>query len=85
MLVGTGYLFSQRGSANRAGGRAAAPPGGVPVSVDVVRRGDIPGYISAIGTVTPVYTVTSRVAGELMNIYYKEGQIVEKGQFAGGD
>jgi membrane fusion protein, multidrug efflux system len=54
----------------------------VPVSVDVVRRGNIPVYLSAIGTVTPVYTVTvtSRVAGELMNIYYKEGQIVEKGQ-----
>ena len=82
MLVGTGYLFSQRGAANRAGGRGAAPPGGVPVSVDVVRRGNIPVYLSAIGTVTAEYTVTvtSRVAGELMNIYYKEGQIVEKGQ-----
>jgi multidrug efflux system membrane fusion protein len=42
----------------------------------------MPVYISAIGTVVPVYTVTvtSRVAGELMQIYYKEGQIVEKGR-----
>jgi membrane fusion protein, multidrug efflux system len=75
-------LFSQRGAATRAGGRSALPAGGVPVSVDVVRRGNMPVYISAIGTVTPVYTVTvtSRVAGELMEIHYKEGQIVEKGQ-----
>jgi hypothetical protein len=56
MLVGTGYLFSQRGSANRIGAGGASPPEGVPVSVAVVRRGDMPGYISAIGTVTPVCT-----------------------------
>jgi membrane fusion protein, multidrug efflux system len=82
MLAGTGYLFSQRGSGNRAGGRGATPPEGVPVSVDVVRRGDMPDFISAIGTVVPVYTVTvtSRVAGELIEIHYKEGQIVQKGR-----
>ena len=82
MLAGAGYLFSQRGSANRAGGRGAPPPGGVPVSAESVQSGNMPVYISAIGTVVPVYTVTvtSRVAGELMQIYYKEGQIVEKGR-----
>ena len=54
----------------------------MPVSVDLVRRGTMPVYISAIGTVTPVYTVTvtSRIAGELMEIHYKEDQIVEKGE-----
>ena len=39
-------------------------------------------YISDIlGTVTPVYTVsiTSRVAGQLMQVSYREGQIVHKG------
>ena len=82
MVAGAGYLFSQRGAASRAGSRGAPPPEGVPVSVDVVRRGNIPVYISAIGTVIPVYTVTvtSRVVGELMQIHYKEGQVVEKGQ-----
>src|SRR5215472_17547877 len=79
LLAGAGYLFSQRGAANRAGGRGAPPPGGVAVSVDSVQRGNMPVYISAIGTVIPVYTVTvtSRVAGELMRIHYKEGQTVE--------
>ncbi|MBV9744041.1 MAG: efflux RND transporter periplasmic adaptor subunit [Acidobacteriia bacterium] len=53
----------------------------MPVAVDVVRRGNMPVYINSIGTVTPVYTVTvtSRVVGELMEIHYKEGQIVKKG------
>jgi len=39
-------------------------------------------YIEALGTVTPVYTVTvtSRVAGALTEIHYTEGQMVHKGQ-----
>ena len=38
-------------------------------------------YISALGTVTPVYTatMTSRVAGQLIEIHYREGQMVHKG------
>jgi multidrug efflux system membrane fusion protein len=37
-------------------------------------------YINALGTVTPVYTVTvtSRVQGEITNVYYREGQLVHK-------
>ncbi len=46
-----------------------------------VQQGDIGVYINALGTVTPVYsvTVTSRVTGELMEVHYREGQIVHKG------
>jgi membrane fusion protein, multidrug efflux system len=84
LVAGAGYLFSQRSSTSttKSGGKNAPPPGGIPVSVDVVRRGNMPVYITSIGTVTPVYTVTvtSRVVGELMDVYYKEGQIVQKGQ-----
>ncbi len=38
-------------------------------------------YISALGTVTPVYTVTtySQVTGELTGVYYQQGQMVKKG------
>ena len=38
-------------------------------------------YINALGTVTPVYTVTvtSRVVGQLVGVHYREGQIVHKG------
>jgi multidrug efflux system membrane fusion protein len=42
--------------------------------------GDIDVYLDALGTVTPVYTVTvvSRVAGEITEVRFKEGQIVKK-------
>jgi len=38
-------------------------------------------YVEALGTVTPVYTVTvtSRVQGQIMKVYYREGQTVRKG------
>ena len=37
--------------------------------------------LSALGTVTPVYTVTitSRVSGQITSVNYREGQIVRKG------
>ena len=45
-------------------------------------QGNIGVYINALGTVTPVYTVTltSRVVGQLLEVHYKEGQMVHKGQ-----
>ena len=53
----------------------------VTVSTAVARQGDIGIFLDALGTVTPVYTVTvtSRVQGEIMNVYYREGQMVRKG------
>jgi multidrug efflux system membrane fusion protein len=55
-------------------------PAGVPVSTGKARTGDINIYLDALGTVTPVYTVTltSRVAGELTEVLYQEGQMVKK-------
>jgi multidrug efflux system membrane fusion protein len=56
-------------------------PPTIPVSVGPAKLGDIDIYLDALGTVTPVYTVTvtSRVAGELTDVYYAEGQMVKKG------
>lgn len=84
LVAGAGFLFSQRSGDPKSNGKSVknAPPAeGVPVSVAGATRGNLPVYITAIGTVTPVYTITvaSRVVGELMNVYYKEGQIVKKG------
>ena len=92
VLLGAGYLLLRRSkpaasskgaTAGRGGARGGREGGGpVPVSVAKVKQGDMGVYISALGTVTPVYTVniTSRVAGQLMQINYKEGQIVHKGE-----
>jgi multidrug efflux system membrane fusion protein len=57
------------------GGEAA------PVVVVAARKGNLPVYLTGLGTVTAYYTVTlhSRVDGEIMQVYFKEGQFVNKG------
>jgi multidrug efflux system membrane fusion protein len=57
-----------------------AGPQAIPVSLAPVTVGDLDVYLDALGTVTPVYTVTvvSRVAGEITAVRFKEGQIVKK-------
>ena len=88
ILLGGSYLLSQRSMAPKsaakgakARGRNARGGGAIPVSIAKVRKGNMGVYISALGTVTPVYTaiITSRVAGQLTEVHYREGQMVHKG------
>ena len=68
---------------------AAGPPGGgrrgfggpVTLTTATAKKGDIGVYLDAIGTVTPVYTTTiyNQVTGVLTGVYYREGQMVHKG------
>jgi multidrug efflux system membrane fusion protein len=53
----------------------------VPVSVATVERLDMPYYLAGLGSVSAFYTVSvkSRVDGELMQVNFKEGQFVNKG------
>ncbi|HEV2686192.1 MAG TPA: MdtA/MuxA family multidrug efflux RND transporter periplasmic adaptor subunit, partial [Actinomycetota bacterium] len=46
------------------------------------RRGSIDVYLNALGTVTPrnIVTVHSRVDGQLMQIVFREGQLVKAGE-----
>ncbi|MBV8772305.1 MAG: MdtA/MuxA family multidrug efflux RND transporter periplasmic adaptor subunit [Deltaproteobacteria bacterium] len=54
----------------------------IPVVATQAKLGDLPHYLSAIGTVTPISTVTvqSRVAGQIMEVNFREGEIVTQGQ-----
>ncbi len=56
--------------------------GPVTITAAVAQKGNIPVYLVAIGTVTPVYTasITSEVTGMISKVYYKEGQLVRKGE-----
>jgi membrane fusion protein, multidrug efflux system len=68
-------------AANKASGDQKANSSAVPVVATRARRGNIGVYFSGLGAVTPIYTVTvkTRVDGELINVLYHEGEIVQKG------
>jgi len=53
----------------------------VPVTAVAGRTGDIGVYLNGLGTVTSLYTVTvkTRVDGQLMEVYFREGRMVNRG------
>lgn len=59
------------------GGDAARP---VPVVAALARKGDIPVYLHGLGAVNAFNTVTvrTRVDGEIVKIWFTEGQMVKK-------
>ena len=61
--------------------RRGAGGGAVTLTTATATKGDIAVYLDAIGTVTPVYTasITSQVTGPVIEVHFKEGQIVRKG------
>ncbi|MFZ2490086.1 MAG: MdtA/MuxA family multidrug efflux RND transporter periplasmic adaptor subunit, partial [Thermoanaerobaculia bacterium] len=78
--IGLYYFTTTRPAApDMAKATRAAPP--QPVAVATIGTGDIRIVVSALGTVTPIATVTvkSRVSGHLLEVAFKEGQIVAKG------
>jgi membrane fusion protein, multidrug efflux system len=54
----------------------------IPVRTVTAQARDLPVHLKAIGTVTPLNTVTvrSRVSGQLLRVAFEEGQRVERGQ-----
>ncbi len=65
-----------------------APPGGgrgqngpAAITVGKSATGNINMYVDALGTVTPVATITlySQITGVVQSVHYREGQIVRKG------
>lgn len=70
------------------GGTQGAAPGGrgggfgaTMISTNAAQEGNIGVYVQALGTVTPVYTVSveARVAGQIVKVNYLEGQHVHIG------
>ena len=67
--------------AEKAAAKAHQGPPGITITSATAQKGDINVYLEAIGTVTPVYTasITSQVNGQVLEVHYREGQIVAKG------
>lgn len=86
-VVGAFFLW-QRGNQASAGtvpsnakGQKKGTAAVTPVVAARARKGNIGVYYPGLGAVTPISTVTvkSRVDGQLMNVHYKEGDLVKEG------
>src|SRR5580700_1317619 len=73
-LIFLAWLLTPKGATHHtaAGGRFAAS-GPMPVAAAAVQTGDMPITLSALGTVTPIATVTvqSQISGQIVQIAFK--------------
>src|SRR6185369_8259553 len=87
LAVGIYFYLDRRGNTQpqtvtKPGQKGAAPgTQATPVLAVPAGKGDMGVYLTGLGSVTPLNTVTvkSRVDGQLMEVHYREGQNVSKG------
>ncbi|WP_345813713.1 MdtA/MuxA family multidrug efflux RND transporter periplasmic adaptor subunit [Paraburkholderia sp. PREW-6R] len=74
----SGASGGRAGRGGRGGNPANAPQ---PVHVATATQGEMPVVLTALGTVTPLASVTvlPQLSGTLQNVYFTEGQMVKKG------
>src|SRR3954466_1075993 len=74
------YWYGVQGPRPAHAARSAARPG-VPVSVTMVGRQDVPIYLTGLGSVQASFTVAihSQVDGKIQDVLFTEGQRVKKG------
>ena len=80
VVGGAAYVLYYRIHEAQAAQSGRTGPRTVPVVAALARRGDMPVYLNGMGSVTAFETVTvhSRVDGELMRVFFTEGQLVHK-------
>ncbi|HVH73952.1 MAG TPA: MdtA/MuxA family multidrug efflux RND transporter periplasmic adaptor subunit [Stellaceae bacterium] len=81
-LVGAGIYLATKHSGQPTTARSGNA-GPLPVGVAPVTRGDMPITLTGLGTVTPLATVTvqSQISGQLTEVGFRQGEMVQKGQF----
>ncbi len=85
-LAAGGYYYyrtqnvTQPATTAKRGGPQAPPQS---VGVATIGQGDIRVIVNALGTVTPIATVTvqTQINGQLLEVGFTEGQMVKKGDF----
>jgi membrane fusion protein, multidrug efflux system len=84
-VIGGGYWLYRTYYTAQPASSAQRGLQGVPQSVGAatVGQGDIRVIVNALGTVTPIATVTvqTQISGQLMEVAFTEGQLVKKGDF----
>jgi multidrug efflux system membrane fusion protein len=88
LAIGAFWWFGLRNEKAPAGKKAAAKggrgsaPAVTPVVATRAVAGNIGVYVTGLGAITPIYTVTikSRVDGQLMSVHFKEGDLVKQGE-----
>ena len=82
VLGGGASLIWQRHALAQSKAQAPRAPPPLAVTTATASQGDIGVHLDALGTVTPLATVTvrSRVDGQLMAVNYREGQMVHQGE-----
>lgn len=85
ILVAAIAWIIHHGQQTQSGGQGGRQGlnGAMAVAVATVTSGDIAIKVPALGTVTPLATVTvkTQVSGQLQQIAFREGQIVQQGDF----
>lgn len=86
LMGGAGYGIwslaqSQKAAPQRQGRGSFGGP--TSVGISLAKTGTIHLYVNALGTVTPLSTVTiqTQINGQLQEVAFKEGQYVQKGDF----
>jgi multidrug efflux system membrane fusion protein len=86
LILGAGGYELYQVAGKQKAATSGAPKGGkkggnVPVVAVGARKGDVPVYLTGLGSVSAFNTVTvkSRVDGQVIKIAFKEGQLVHEG------
>lgn len=84
-VIGGGYWAYRTYYAGQPAGSAQRNLQGAPQSVGAatIGQGDIRVIVNALGTVTPIATVTvqTQISGQLLQVAFTEGQMVKAGDF----
>ena len=81
VVIGAAWYFTHSGSTSQKRAERTAANQPVTVGLATVVKGDIPIVNNALGSVTPLATVTvkTQITGQLVQVAFTEGQSVKKG------
>jgi membrane fusion protein, multidrug efflux system len=81
VVVVVGLILFLRHRSQESAAKASTGQTVPMISTATAQEGNIGIYLRCLGNVTPLYmvSVNSRVAGQIMNVHYSEGQLVHAG------